>query len=181
MSRTTTVTPVFLSFHEQANAPSPGEESTVLVEQFNSTPRTYPASPGNDSGIQLRVGPGCLRERQVAGPIIVKTDTRLLVESVGSWFLVSKVVDCQPSGSKFDAPLEFYFRVGEELGEQGDGEAESCMEHEQLDEYRDIIQNTYKVRNVVGGLLLRLCSILRREYNAWWISAAPIVGNVNEV
>ncbi|CAN0225331.1 unnamed protein product [Scytosiphon promiscuus] len=135
----------FQGLRRDANAPSPGEESTVLVEQFDSTPGTYPTSPGNDSGIQLRVGLGCLRDTQVAGPIIVKTDMRLLVESVGSWYLVSKVVDCHPSGSKFDVPLEFYFRVGEEFDEEDDGEAESCLEDEQLDEYRNIIQNTYKV------------------------------------
>ena len=123
----------------------------MLVRRFDSTPRTYPVYRRNDSGIQLRVGPGSVRKDQVAGPIIVKTDVQLLVECGGSWYLASTVVDCQPSGSEFEVPLEFYFRVGEEFDERDDDEVESCLEHEQLAEYQDIIRNTYKVSQALSG------------------------------
>eukprot|EP00752_Nemacystus_decipiens_P008213 g7344.t1 len=90
---------------------SPGEGiTTLLVKHFDwTTNRCF----DHGSGVRLRVGRGCLREGQVAGPINVITNERYIVECEGSSFLVSTVVDCQPS-STFEQPLDLENRIGGE-------------------------------------------------------------------
>lgn len=58
--------------------------------------------------------------------------------------MVSTVVDCHPSGSKFDTALDLDFRVNEDLGEQDDDGEDADLE-EYLDEYKRTIRDTYKV------------------------------------
>lgn len=108
------------------------------MEQFGSTPATY---VDNESGILLRVGPGCLSARQRAGPITVIRNKKFIVEVGGSHFLVSAVVDCQPSGAVFREPLWLEFLVGEadeDLPKTGPG-------NEGRQEYLTSLATTYKV------------------------------------
>ena len=136
----------------------------MLVAEFGATSGTY---CDDDSGVRLRVGQGCLSPGQVAGPISVLSDMRYVVESGGSSFLVSTVVDCKPSGAFFLKPLELEFCVEEEDGdensEESDGEDgeggeysdESDRDEEEgLQEYLARLRTTYKVTwSLVGGVL----------------------------
>eukprot|EP00903_Cladosiphon_okamuranus_P007206 g6995.t1 len=116
---------------------------TTLITQFDSTPATYSAE---DAGIRLHVRLGSMAEGQVAGPIVIETDKRFLVECGGSLFLVSAVVDCQPSGSTFDVPQDLDFRVEEGLDELSDDRSgEDAYLDEYVDECKEIIRNQYKV------------------------------------
>ncbi|CAM9961212.1 unnamed protein product [Ectocarpus sp. 8 AP-2014] len=115
---------------------------TMLITQFDSSPATYSAE---DAGVRLHVRLGSMAEEQVAGPIVIETDKRLLVECGGSWFLVAAVVDCQPSGSIFDVPLDLEFRVEEGLDELSDDSSEDANLDEYVDECKEIIRKTYKV------------------------------------
>lgn len=99
------------------------------MEQFDSTPATY---VDNESGILLRVGPGCLSEGQVAGPITVITDKRYIVKSGGSSFLGSALVDCQPSGAVFRKPLELEFSVAEDTEDVSGSDGEDAEYDEDL-------------------------------------------------
>lgn len=127
---------------ERSVPPASEGAQTTLVPQFDSSPVTYSAE---DAGVRLHVRLGSMAVGQIAGPIVIQTDKRLLVECEGSWFLVSAVVDCQPSGSTFDIPLDLDFRVEEGLDEQSDDSEEANLD-EYLDECKEIIRNTYKVR-----------------------------------
>ncbi|CAM9398970.1 unnamed protein product [Scytosiphon promiscuus] len=89
--------------------------SVAIVARFDSSPSEYCASDGS---VRLRVRPGCLRPGQVAGPITLTTTPGCLVECGGHPYLISLVVDCQPSGATFDSPLDLDFRVGGELDEE---------------------------------------------------------------
>ncbi|CAM9747511.1 unnamed protein product [Ectocarpus sp. 12 AP-2014] len=96
--------------------------TVVLVEQFDSTPTTYPERRCGfglrvgrgclHDGVRLRVGQGCLHDGEVAGPVTILTSKRFFVENNGEMFLVSAVVDCQPSGARFGRPLELDFFAG---------------------------------------------------------------------
>lgn len=77
----------------------------------------------------------------MAGPVTVEINKRLLVECGGFFFLVSAVVDCQPSGSQFDVPLDLDFRVGEELDDEDKG-AEGRIG---LEDYLARLRDTFKV------------------------------------
>ena len=73
-----------------------------------------------NAGVCLKVGPGCPDEGQVVGPITFP-DKRYAVECDNQRFLVSVVVDCQPSRSKFNVPLGLDFRIrGPPCQERGD-------------------------------------------------------------
>lgn len=118
-----------------------------------------------DSGVRLRVGAGCLSEGQTAGPISVITHKRYIVKSGDSSYLVSAVVDCQPSGAIFKSPLSLQFCVGEgeEGSESSDGEDEdsdssdgedakedkdsdeSRQDDQGRQEYLNRLNSTYKV------------------------------------
>ena len=112
----------------ETKRPPPDGDRRVLVEQFDSTPKTY---FDEESGIQLRVGPGCLSEGQTAGPIVVIMDKRYIVRSGGSLYWVSAVVDCQPSGAIFRNPLSLQFYVGE--GDEGSDSSEDEDAKENID------------------------------------------------
>ena len=88
-----------------------------LVQQFN-----YPESMflTENASVRLKVNPGCLEEGQAPGPITVFTDKIYVVECDKQRFLVSVVVDCQPSGIKFNLPLSLDFRVREPPGQEGE-------------------------------------------------------------
>ena len=129
---------------------------TTLITRFDSSPATYTAE---DAGVRLHVRTGSMAERQEAGPIVIQTDERLLVECGGCSFLVSAVVDCQPSGSTFDVPLDLDFLVEEGQDEESD-DSEDASPDGVFNQYKEIIQNTYKVRclaNVFGFIPVR-CS-----------------------
>lgn len=115
-------------------------DQLVLVTQFDSSPQTYSA---NDAGIQLHVRRGSLQRGQVAGPVLIG-NRKLLIECGGSSFLALAIVDCQPSGSTFDTPLDMDFRVEEDFGEQ-DGDSEDADPEDYLDGCKEIIRDTYKV------------------------------------
>eukprot|EP00752_Nemacystus_decipiens_P016945 g15172.t1 len=87
---------------------------------------------------------GSMADGQEAGPIVFQTDKRILVECGGCLFLVSAVVDCQPSGSSFGVPLDLDFRVEEGLNEQSDDSEDTSLD-EYFDECMEIIRNTYKI------------------------------------
>lgn len=155
--------------HQQTRSPEEqGETEKVLVEEFDASPATY---NDDDSGVRLHVGPGCLRPGQVAGPISVIPNKRYIVESGGSSFLVSTVVDCKPSGAFFLKPLDLEFCIGEgdgdeeldesdgedgkhgedsdesdgEDGKHGEDSDESAPDEEGLQEYLARLRTTYKV------------------------------------
>lgn len=118
-----------------SSVPPASEASRVtLFAQFDSSVGTYCAE---ESGIRLHVRTGSLQDGQKAGPITIDASERLVVECGGSSFLVSAVVDCQPSGIMFDAPLYLDFRVGEEW--RGDGAVQD------LKGYKEDIRRTYEV------------------------------------
>lgn len=130
-----------------ADPPSSGKRSiphapealqTTLVTQFDASPATYSTE---DAGVRLHIVVGCLRKGHVAGPIVMKIRETFLVESEGCSYVVSAIVDCQPSGSKFDRPLELDFRVGEELDNQDMG-AERSID---VDEHVTGLRDTFKV------------------------------------
>lgn len=116
-------------------------QTTTLVAQFDSFPRTYSTK---DGGVQLHVRSGSLKHGQLAGPITIE-ETRLLIECGGSWFLALAVVDCQPTGRTFDTPLDLDFRVEVDLGEQDDDSEDANLD-ERLDRCKEIIWDTYKVK-----------------------------------
>lgn len=118
----------------EALIPPPEVSRITLVAQFGSSVDTYCTE---EADVRLHVRSGSLKRGQVAGPISIETSKRLLVECGGSSFLVSAVVDCQPSGFKFDKPLYLDFRVGEEWDGAGAAQA--------LEEYKEAIRNTYTV------------------------------------
>lgn len=66
--------------------------------------------------------------------------------------MVSEVVDCQPSGTKFDMPLLLDLRVEETLDEDNDNGEDSGLENElaieERNEYMSGLRDTYKVRCV---------------------------------
>lgn len=139
-ARESTAAPLPQSCGEHSIPHALASPRTTLVTQFDSSPRTYSAE---DAGVVLHVRPGSLQHGQVAGPITIE-DKKLHIESGGSSFLVSAVVDCQPSGSTFDTALDLDFRVNEDLGEQDDDNLDSDLD-EDLDEYKKMIRDTYKV------------------------------------
>eukprot|EP00752_Nemacystus_decipiens_P004502 g4110.t1 len=114
---------------------------TTLIAQFDSFPATYAAE---DAGVRLHVRAGSMAEGQVAGPIIIQTDKRLLVKCGGSSFVVSALVDCQPSGSTFDVPLDLDFLVEDELDEQSDDSSDAGRD-DFFNECKEMIRNAYKV------------------------------------
>lgn len=130
-------------------------DSIQIVRQFGSTPKLFSLV---EDGVRLHVRPGCLQEGQVAGPISIHTGTRCLVQCEGEVFLVSEVVDCRPSGMRFEQPLHLDFRidVGEaedeedREGEDEEGEHEDPTVHmtEQREEYMRDLESTYKVTRV---------------------------------
>ncbi|CAM9590741.1 unnamed protein product [Ectocarpus fasciculatus] len=111
--------------------------------RFGPTPATY--SIVGDSGIRLHVRPGCLREGQAAGPVTTDKGERHLIECGKSWFFASAILDCLPSGSKFDVPLEFDFPVEEEDGDVHD----SILLDRELDEYNKSMRETYQAREML--------------------------------
>lgn len=133
--------------------PDEADGDYTLVGNFGFSPATYPASTAADDYLRIHVHPGCLRQEQAAGPITIKRDGRYLVECEGCSFLVSAVVDCQPSGSKFDAPLIFDFRVGETALKRDevkddtttDGETGDDLDDEQRTQYMEKLKTAYKV------------------------------------
>ncbi|CAM9149814.1 unnamed protein product [Ectocarpus sp. 8 AP-2014] len=118
--------------------PTQGDQSSVFVENISST--TEQTFFDEDSGVRLRVGPGCLREGEVVRPISVITDKRLIVESGGSSFLVSTAVDCRPSGAIFQKPLVLEFIVGDDKDLEG-----SKVTGEERAQHLADLQDTYKV------------------------------------
>lgn len=130
-----------------ADGDTPDGNSIELVAQFGATPAAFSLA---DAGVRLSVGPNCLKKEQVAGPITVMTDKVYLVECGAQCYQVSVVVDCQPSGSKFDAPLELDFRVGEPLDEEDEdsdpvGNRGADLDDMQREEYMSTLRDTYKV------------------------------------
>lgn len=114
--------------------------SVVLVDRFDSTPRTYTSK---EFDVRLRVREGSLEKQEVAGPVAIFTDDRYLVESEGSSFLVSTWVGCQPSGKSFPQPLRLEFFVGEEGDCLGEGDEDS----EDVDEFKASLEDAHKVRS----------------------------------
>lgn len=80
------------------------------------------------------------------GPITVIKDKRFIVESGGGAFLVSTIVDCQPSGAFFQRPLRLEYRVGEEDEDVKGGD----VADEEREEYLANLQDTYKVGDLMG-------------------------------
>lgn len=111
--------------------------------RFGPTPATY--SIMGDSGIRLHVRPRCLREGQAAGPVTTDKGERHIIECGKSWFFASAIVDCLPSGSNFDVPLEFDIPVEEEDGDIHD----SDLLDEELDEYYQSIRETYQASEML--------------------------------
>lgn len=137
----------------ETEGPSPDDQRSVLVKRFGSSPATY---FDDNFGVRLRVDPGCLCEEQVAGPIAVVTDRSFIVESEGSSFLVTTVVDCQPSGATFKNPLSLGICIGEgnegfdssdaeDVKEDKDSD-ESRPDEEGREEYLSSLNSTHKVR-----------------------------------
>lgn len=143
---------------DSAGQGSPQEgDSVTFVARFGSQPATYCAE---DARVRLHVRPGCLRSGQHAGPISTKTTNGCLVECKGCSYLVSTVVDCQPSGTAFDAPLDLDFRIGEEL--DAEDESPGCT----IDtcEYLTSLCDDFKVRRW-GCFLPSLSLHLRVEHS----------------
>lgn len=121
-----------------------------LAGRLTSQPAVISLLP--NAGVRLIVGPGCLRQDQSAGPISVLTGATHLVECGTNRFLVSLVLDSQPSGSEFEVPLEFDFRVGGppivERGDDGDCDLDSQawedLAEERREEYMESIRDNYK-------------------------------------
>lgn len=129
---------------------STGDRERILVNQFGSSPATYSAEDGH---VRLHVRPGCLSQERVAGPVIIATKRGCrIVESGGCSYMELAVVDCHPSGSKFDAPLDLDFRVGESLDEE---DMDTAVE-EGLDDYLTSLRDIYKVRRFAGAVI-RVC------------------------
>ena len=127
---------------ERSSFPEEVEDGATLVSQFGSEQATYSAE---DSSVRLHVRPGCLKKGQVAGPIVIETSKKILVECEGLMYLVSVVVNCQPSGSEFRVPLAMDFRLGERMEEHDKGHAESYLE-----EVKGDLRESYKVSCSVG-------------------------------
>ena len=115
-----------------------------MVKLFGSQEAVYSLP---DAEIRLSIGPGCLIQNQVAGPITFLTEQSYLVECNDECFLASVIVDCQPSGSTFEVPLDLDFRVGGPYDEDNDSEYDpESLDDEQMQDYMDLLQETYEVR-----------------------------------
>lgn len=57
--------------------------------------------------------------------------------SCGADFFVSRVVDCQPSGAKFETPVAMDFRIGDKLEDP---------DLTDLGEYKESLWSMHKVR-----------------------------------
>ena len=119
-----------------------------LVQQFDYHKSMFSTE---NASVRLNVHPGCLEEGQAAGPITVFTDKIYVVESGKQRFFVSVVVDCQPSGIKFNLPLSFDFRVGGPPGQEREGadssddEGTCVLSKEEREEYVTYLRDSYKV------------------------------------
>lgn len=145
-----------------SGAPDEEDGDITLAGQFGSSPATYSASIVAGDYLRIHVGPGCLRLEQTAGPILVKRDKRYLVECEGWSYLVSAVVDCQPSGSKFESSLIFDFRLGETAverdtagdGEGTDGDSWSGLDDEQRTQHMEELKGAYQVQCFLACLFV---------------------------
>lgn len=114
------------------------------VRQFGPTPTVFSLT---DVDVRLNVGPGCLKKDQPVGPITVVMDQLYLVECDDACFLASVTVECQPSGSVFQVPLELDFRVGGPLDEYGESDCDPrTLDRELLEEVMTMLRETYEVR-----------------------------------
>ncbi|CAM9974744.1 unnamed protein product [Ectocarpus sp. 8 AP-2014] len=120
-----------------------GDRTQDGSARFGPAPATY--SIVGDSGIRLHVRPGCLRKGQAAGPATTDKSERYIIECGKSCFFAAAILDCLPSGSKFDVPLEFDFPVDEEDGHVHD----SDLRDEELDEYNQSIRETYQASEML--------------------------------
>ena len=127
---------------ERSPFPEEVGDGNTLVSQTSSEEAMYSAE---DSSVRLHVRPGCLKKGQVAGPIVIETNEKVLVECEGLMYLVSVVVNCQPSGSEFRVPLALDFRQGERMEEHDKVHAESYLE-----EVKGNLRESYKVSRPVG-------------------------------
>lgn len=174
------------SFSEVTSQPQHSQAAleVELVNQFGSSPNTFSSA---EDGIRLHVHAGCLREDQVAGPIIIRASERYFVQCAGEAFLVSEVVDCQPSGIQFHEPLYLDFRVDESFEEDSEGKEggeDERAEHEdeleiiaQREEYMRSIVDSYKVRHrVVQWLRGKGVNLARFDETSSLLQAmAPVV------
>lgn len=159
--------------HAQVNSKDPSmcDQSRILVDQFDwTTDDTYFDA---DAGVRLLVRPGCLKEGGAAGPIAVFTDKRHIVESGDSLFLLSTMIDCQPSGTLFQDPqnplvLDFLFGEEDEDSEETE-DSEGTDDTEEGKEDLAILKATHKARQLGVNIrnpvvLIRiLCPILLGE------------------
>ena len=75
------------------------------------------------------------------------------------------MVDCQPSGSAFDVPLDLNFLVEEGQDEESD-DSEDTSPDEAFIQYKEIIQNTYKVRCLAKKMGLPPLVVMRPNQHA---------------
>lgn len=124
----------------------------VSVNQLDSSPKMFSSA---EDGIRMHIRAGCLRASQMPGPITIRVSERYLVQCVEESFLVSEVVDCQPSGMKFDEPLHLDFRIKENFEEDSEDESDEdeCGEFkdklditQQREEYMRSLEDSHKVR-----------------------------------
>lgn len=114
------------------------------LRQFGPKPAIFSST---DADVRLNVGPGCLKEDQPVGPITFVMDQHYLVECNDSCFLASVTVECQPSGSVFQVPLELDFRVGGPLDEYGESDCDPrTLDRELREEVMAMLRETYEVR-----------------------------------
>lgn len=144
--------------HRQERKRSQLAGEIELVRRFGAAPRTFSTADGS---VRLHVRPGCLQSGRTAGPVTIHTAGRYLVQCGGRAgnLLISEVVNCQPSGMRFETPLLLDFRLGDDGGEYGADEGEEGQysgadasgndadDPGERDEYMRSLTESYKVRH----------------------------------